>query len=193
VVNPRRTYGPAADIWSLGCTVLEMLTRQLPYPNLEWTQALFKIGRGEQPPIPNFLSTDARDFISQCVKVNPDDRPSTSQLLEHPFVKRSIDVLVVLARFGEHLDVYGTNLARKGPQILISAKAADSALGTGTRYWVPKEKKFSLQNDNSIFHEKGYPHLERIDLAHSLLLRWYKHPYPHMEGIVVEYSGVSGD
>ncbi|KAJ6809174.1 putative mitogen-activated protein kinase kinase kinase 1 [Iris pallida] len=90
VVNPRKTYGPAADIWSLGCTVLEMLTRQIPYPNLEWQHAFFKIGRGDQPPIPNHLSRDARDFISQCVRVNPEDRPLACQLLEHPFVRRPL-------------------------------------------------------------------------------------------------------
>uniref|UniRef100_A0A0E0DCN2 mitogen-activated protein kinase kinase kinase n=1 Tax=Oryza meridionalis TaxID=40149 RepID=A0A0E0DCN2_9ORYZ len=90
VVNPKRTYGTAADIWSLGCTVLEMLTRQLPYPNLEWAQALFKIGRGEPPAIPKYLSKEARDFISQCLRPNPDDRPSASKLLDHPFVNRSV-------------------------------------------------------------------------------------------------------
>ncbi|KAG6517289.1 hypothetical protein ZIOFF_020674 [Zingiber officinale] len=89
VVNPRRSYGPAADIWSLGCTVLEMLTHQIPYPNLEWAQALFRIGRGEPPTIPISLSKNARDFISLCVKVNPEDRPTASQLLNHPFVMRS--------------------------------------------------------------------------------------------------------
>ena len=54
------------------------------------TQALYRIGHGEQPSIPSYLSKDARDFISQCVKVNPDDRPTASQLLEHPFVRRSM-------------------------------------------------------------------------------------------------------
>ncbi|XP_051182132.1 mitogen-activated protein kinase kinase kinase 1 [Lolium perenne] len=90
VVNPKKTYGPAADIWSLGCTVLEMLTRELPYPDLEWTQALYRIGKGEPPAIPSTLSREARDFISKCVKPNPEDRPSASKLLDHPFVNRSI-------------------------------------------------------------------------------------------------------
>ncbi|KAJ0971619.1 hypothetical protein J5N97_019578 [Dioscorea zingiberensis] len=107
VVNPKRAYGPAADIWSLGCTVLEMLTRQLPYPNLEWTHVFFKIGRGEQPPIPNTLSSDARDFIQKCVQVSPDDRPSASQLLEHPFVKRSMSASTSPDNSFRSLNKYG--------------------------------------------------------------------------------------
>ncbi|GFP87108.1 mitogen-activated protein kinase kinase kinase 1 [Phtheirospermum japonicum] len=81
-------YGRAADIWSLGCTVLEMLTGQIPYSHLEGMQALFRIGRGELPPIPNTLSKDAQDFILKCLQVNPDNRPTAALLLEHPFVKK---------------------------------------------------------------------------------------------------------
>ncbi|XP_042468446.1 mitogen-activated protein kinase kinase kinase 1-like [Zingiber officinale] len=88
VVNPRRSYGPAADIWSLGCTVLEMLTRDLPYPNMEYAQACYKIGQREPPTIPFSLSENARDFISLCVKVEPAHRPTASQLLDHPFVMK---------------------------------------------------------------------------------------------------------
>ncbi|KAI4388058.1 hypothetical protein MLD38_000428 [Melastoma candidum] len=81
-------YGLPADIWSLGCTVLEMLTQQLPYYPLELAQAMYRIGRGESPPVQDTLSPDARDFILRCVQVNPDDRPTAARLLEHPFVKR---------------------------------------------------------------------------------------------------------
>ncbi|XP_009765193.1 mitogen-activated protein kinase kinase kinase 1-like [Nicotiana sylvestris] len=92
VVNRKNQgYGQAADIWSLGCTVLEMLTRQFPYSHLEnQMQALFKIGKGEPPPVPNTLSIDARNFINQCLQVDPSARPTASQLLEHPFVKRTL-------------------------------------------------------------------------------------------------------
>ncbi|KAK9270789.1 hypothetical protein L1049_026374 [Liquidambar formosana] len=89
VVNRKNQgYGLPADIWSLGCTVLEMLTSQIPYSHLECMQALFRIGRGEPPPVPDTLSSDASDFILQCLKVNPNDRLTAAQLLDHSFVKR---------------------------------------------------------------------------------------------------------
>ncbi|XP_020258521.1 mitogen-activated protein kinase kinase kinase 1-like [Asparagus officinalis] len=93
VVNPKQPYGPAADIWSLGCTVLEMLTRQVPYPDMEWQHVFFKVGRGEKPPIPRELSRDAQAFITQCIQANPADRPTASQLLEHPFIRRWLPLL----------------------------------------------------------------------------------------------------
>ncbi|XP_045820998.1 mitogen-activated protein kinase kinase kinase 1-like [Trifolium pratense] len=89
VVNLRNQgYGLAADIWSLGCTVLEMLTRKPPYFDLEGMQAIFRIGRGEPPPIPEYLSKDARDFILKCLQVNPSKRPTAAQLSDHPFLRR---------------------------------------------------------------------------------------------------------
>ncbi|KAK4378641.1 hypothetical protein RND71_000503 [Anisodus tanguticus] len=90
VVNNRKNngYGIPADIWSLGCTVLEMSTGQIPYSHLEGMQALFRIGRGEPPPIPDTLSTEAQDFIKRCLRVNPNDRPTAAELLEHPFVTK---------------------------------------------------------------------------------------------------------
>ncbi|XP_057973687.1 mitogen-activated protein kinase kinase kinase 1-like [Malania oleifera] len=90
VVNRKNQgYGLAADIWSLGCTVLEMATSQIPYSHLESMQALFRIGKGVPPPVPDYLTRDCRDFILQCLQVNPDHRPTAAQLLDHAFVKRS--------------------------------------------------------------------------------------------------------
>ncbi|KAL8459545.1 hypothetical protein ACS0TY_036880 [Phlomoides rotata] len=83
-------YGPAADIWSLGCTVLEMLTRRFPYYEWEYMAALYRIGKGERPEIPDTLSSDARNFILQCLQIDPSLRPTAAQLLDHPFVKRPL-------------------------------------------------------------------------------------------------------
>ncbi|KAK2388234.1 mitogen-activated protein kinase kinase kinase [Trifolium repens] len=90
VKGKNKGYGLPADVWSLGCTVLEMLTGEIPYSNLECMQAIFRIGKGEPPPIPDTLSRDAKDFVLQCLQVNPDDRPTAAQLLNHPFLQRPL-------------------------------------------------------------------------------------------------------
>ncbi|XAR53112.1 Mitogen-activated protein kinase kinase kinase [Bertholletia excelsa] len=103
VVNRKgHGYGLAADIWSLGCTVLEMLTCQIPYSHLEGMQALFRIGKGELPLIPNSLSSDAKDFILKCLRVNPADRPTAVQLLCHPFVKMPPSMILTPSSLCHH-------------------------------------------------------------------------------------------
>lgn len=78
------------DIWSLGCTVLEMSTTKPPWSQYEGVAAMFKIGNSKElPAIPDHLSDDGKDFVRQCLQRNPLHRPTAAQLLEHPFVKNA--------------------------------------------------------------------------------------------------------
>ncbi|CAK7337323.1 unnamed protein product [Dovyalis caffra] len=78
----------AVDIWSLGCTVLEMATTKPPWSQFEGVAAMFKIGNSKDlPAIPEHLSAEGKDFVRKCLQRNPLQRPTASQLLEHPFVK----------------------------------------------------------------------------------------------------------
>ncbi|KAM1029510.1 hypothetical protein ACFX14_042032 [Malus domestica] len=78
----------AVDIWSLGCTVLEMATTKPPWSQYEGVAAMFKIGNSKElPAMPDSLLDDGKDFIRQCLQRNPLHRPTAAQLLEHPFVK----------------------------------------------------------------------------------------------------------
>ncbi|CAN6579104.1 unnamed protein product [Malus baccata var. baccata] len=78
----------AVDIWSLGCTVLEMATTKPPWSQYEGVAAMFKIGNSKElPEIPDHLSEDGKNFIRLCLQRNPLHRPTAAQLLEHPFVR----------------------------------------------------------------------------------------------------------
>ncbi|KAJ4831895.1 hypothetical protein Tsubulata_018102 [Turnera subulata] len=80
----------AVDIWSLGCTVLEMATTKPPWSQYEGVAAMFKIGNSKElPAIPDHLSDEGKDFVRQCLQRNPSNRPTSAQLLEHPFVKNA--------------------------------------------------------------------------------------------------------
>ncbi|KAK8551920.1 hypothetical protein V6N13_120350 [Hibiscus sabdariffa] len=80
----------AVDIWSLGCTVIEMLNGRPPWSDFEGPQALFKV-LNQNPPVPEALSPEGKDFLHCCFQRNPAERPTAAMLLEHPFVRNSSD------------------------------------------------------------------------------------------------------
>uniref|UniRef100_A0A7N0UFJ5 mitogen-activated protein kinase kinase kinase n=1 Tax=Kalanchoe fedtschenkoi TaxID=63787 RepID=A0A7N0UFJ5_KALFE len=78
----------SADIWSVGCTVIEMATGKPPWSQqYQEVAALFHIGTTKShPPIPEHLSKEAKDFLLQCLQGVPSMRPAAAELLQHPFV-----------------------------------------------------------------------------------------------------------
>ncbi|CAA2953300.1 mitogen-activated protein kinase kinase kinase 17-like [Olea europaea var. sylvestris] len=81
--------GFPADIWALGCTVIEMATGDLPWPNLSHPSSLlYRIALSEElPEFPAFLSDKAKDFLNKCLRRNPKERWTATQLVKHPFLE----------------------------------------------------------------------------------------------------------
>ena len=84
-------HGKPADVWSLGATVLQMLTGLAPYQSLQPVPALFKIGHGKDSPVPANLNANPLvvDFVSLCLQRNAADRPTVRDLLAHPWLQSS--------------------------------------------------------------------------------------------------------
>ncbi|MCO5555172.1 hypothetical protein L7F22_008715 [Adiantum nelumboides] len=80
--------GPPSDIWSLGCTVVEMLQGKPPWGHITNFKALLmKVGSSsENPPLPELASTQANDFLRNCLHRDPKARATASELLRHPFL-----------------------------------------------------------------------------------------------------------
>lgn len=82
-------YGRKADIWSLGCLLIEMSTASHPWGEFDnMVAAMVRIGMSEDtPPIPEHLSELGKDFIRRCTLRDPSLRPTAWELTQDEFVQ----------------------------------------------------------------------------------------------------------
>eukprot|EP01094_Clydonella_sp_ATCC50884_P003673 TRINITY_DN1279_c2_g3_i1.p1 TRINITY_DN1279_c2_g3~~TRINITY_DN1279_c2_g3_i1.p1 ORF type:complete len:615 (-),score=144.05 TRINITY_DN1279_c2_g3_i1:974-2818(-) len=84
-------YGPKVDVWSLGIMAQEMVEGEPPYMEESAIKALFLIASKGRSPFknPEVLSPEFRSFVEDCTVMDPDQRPGSTELLEHPFLQRA--------------------------------------------------------------------------------------------------------
>ena len=88
--------GRSADVWSLGCTVIEMATAKRPWPQLtDNFSALFQVATAKTgPPYPENPSNELKLFLDRCFSLIPEERATCDQLLEMELVKDVEDPLM---------------------------------------------------------------------------------------------------
>ncbi|KAK7477446.1 hypothetical protein BaRGS_00031348 [Batillaria attramentaria] len=83
-------YDGKADIWSLGITCIELAERKPPLFNMNAMSALYHIAQNDSPSLSGGdWSDEFRNFVTDCLRKLPADRPTSSECLQHPFVRKT--------------------------------------------------------------------------------------------------------
>ncbi|KAF2149637.1 kinase-like protein [Myriangium duriaei CBS 260.36] len=80
-------YSLYSDIWSLGCVIYELCSREPPFNAKTHFDLIQKIKIGKVAPLPRNYSRELSEVITACLQVNPNSRPDTAALLNLPRVK----------------------------------------------------------------------------------------------------------
>ena len=80
-------YTLFSDIWSLGCIIYELCAKEPPFNAKTHFDLVQKIKLGRVPTLPGVYSAELQKVINSCLRVNPNTRPDTAQLLNLPIIK----------------------------------------------------------------------------------------------------------
>ena len=132
-------FTTASDIWSVGCTVIELVSGSPPYFSLPPMSALFRIVHDQHPPLPAGISPELTDFLMACFTRDERQRPSALRLRAHRWLEHGGE-----AKLTPPESVLGSDST---PPDSVLGSVAASAVGSVTasahgdipEYAVPKE------------------------------------------------------
>jgi len=143
IIEMESSPTPACDIWSTGCTTIELFTGEPPNIEMPTMSAMFAIVSQGITDLPENASPDLTDFLRCCLQRKPADRPTATKLLSHPFLGKfarldtdsataAVPVVVPAPRGSRPSGPIANVSAAVLPPPLVLAGAGSAASSVGT-------------------------------------------------------------
>ena len=107
-------YSYKSDIWSLGCVLYELISLRHAFDAREMKGLVQKILRGNYTPIPPSASKDCRDLVKKLLDLSPKSRPSVTEVLSMPFIRKQMGAYIK-SQLG---DEAAANIVQNDPKAL---------------------------------------------------------------------------
>ncbi|XP_066105940.1 nik-related protein kinase isoform X1 [Saccopteryx bilineata] len=136
--DPRRSYDYRSDVWSVGITAIEMAEGAPPLCNLQPLEALFVILRESAPKVKSSgWSRKFHNFMEKCMIKNFLFRPTSANMLHHPFVRNIKNEGHVVESLKKHLTGIIKKRQKKGIPLIFEREEAIKEQYTMRRYRGP--------------------------------------------------------
>ncbi|KAI0563839.1 Serine/threonine protein kinase sepA [Gracilaria domingensis] len=148
----------ASDVWSVGCTVIEVLTGFPPYHELSDVTALFRIVSDDCPPLPPNLSAECQDFLKKCFNKDMLTRISARELLNHRWLRKDDAGQPGVGHMSATVE--GANAVATEPSYVESETSPVTVAGTLGLYEESKDEDF---NDLEFEESDGIEDSDQLD------------------------------
>ncbi|XP_032187110.1 nik-related protein kinase isoform X3 [Mustela erminea] len=136
--DPRRSYDYRSDVWSVGITAIEMAEGAPPLCNLQPLEALFVILRESAPKVKSSgWSRKFHNFMEKCMIKNFLFRPTSANMLHHPFVGNIKNEGHVVESLKKHLTGIIKKRQKKGIPLIFEREEAIKEQYTMRRFRGP--------------------------------------------------------
>ena len=88
-----KPYSFKSDIWSIGCILYQMAALKMPFQGKSIKEVYHNLKNVNIPPLPENYSDDLMIMIKKLLKLDPEERPSTKEILDDEIIKNKMKIM----------------------------------------------------------------------------------------------------